>query len=112
MTRIILAGIGLFHLSNGLFMVADPGGWYFGTPGVSRTGPMNHHFIVDVGLAFSASGAGLLFVFRGGRAAAAFVSAGATWPALHALFHIVEWPSQGVPPHPGGAAIKNITRGR
>src|SRR5271163_2580931 len=108
MPRIILAAIGLFHLANGLFMVGDPGGWYFATPGVSRTGPMNHHFIVDVGLAFSASGAGLLFVFRAGRAAAAFVLAGATWPALHALFHIVEWLSEGVPPHPGAAAAEGL----
>ena len=28
MPRMILAAIGLFHLANGLFMVADPGGWY------------------------------------------------------------------------------------
>ena len=28
----ILAAIGLFHLANGLFMAADPGGWYFATP--------------------------------------------------------------------------------
>ena len=35
MPWIILAAIGLFHLANGLFMVADPGGGYFATPGVS-----------------------------------------------------------------------------
>jgi phage-related tail protein len=69
---------------------------------------MNHHFIVDIGLAFSASGAGLLFTLRAGRAAAAFVLAGATWPALHALLHMFEWLGHGVPPDPGAAATEGL----
>ena len=69
---------------------------------------MNHHFIVDIGLAFSASGAGLLFTFCAGRAAAAFVLAGTIWPALHAIFHIIEWLSHGVPTDPGAAAAEGL----
>ena len=69
---------------------------------------MNHHFIVDIGLAFSASGAGLLFIFRAGRATAAFVLAGAIWPALHAIFHIIQRLSHGVPPGASAAAGEGL----
>ena len=69
---------------------------------------MNHHFIVDIGLALSASGAGLLLTLRAGRAAAAFVLAGATWPAPHATSHIIEWLSNGVPPDPRAATAEGL----
>jgi hypothetical protein len=59
--RGLLSLLGLFHQPNGLFMIADTEAWYLTAPGVSQTGPMNPHFIVDIGLAFAASGAGALW---------------------------------------------------
>ena len=50
--------VGLFHLVNGIAMIVAPDVWYANTPGVSFTGPINIHFIRDIGLAFAASGAG------------------------------------------------------
>ena len=98
MIRPGLVLLGLFHLGNGLFMIAAPDSWYAAVPGVMQTGPMNHHFIVDIGLAFVASGA---FMILGTRARlAAFALAGATWPALHALFHVWEWIADGIPADP------------
>ena len=58
---------------------------------------MNPHFIRDIGLIFIASGAGLLAGARSGRTMATLALAGATWPALHAIFHIVLWLSHGFP---------------
>jgi hypothetical protein len=108
LSRALLGLIGLFHLANGLAMIGDAHAWYEATPGVSQTGPMNHHFIVDIGLVFVASGAGMLAGLRAGRTAAILTLAGATWPALHALFHISEWFADGFPRDPVVAATNAL----
>jgi len=95
--RLGLIVVGLFHLVNGIAMIVAPHVWYANTPGVSLTGPINVHFIRDIGLAFAASGAGFLLGARAGTTAAALALAGAIWPALHALFHIWEWLADGFP---------------
>jgi hypothetical protein len=89
--------LGLIHLGNGSWMLVAPDGWYAAVPGVSMTGPINHHFIADIGLAFVASGVGLLLGARDMRTAGAFAVAGATWPALHALLHLWGWLQMGFP---------------
>ena len=89
-------------------MIGDAEAWYLTAPGVSSTGPMNHHFIVDIGLAFVASGAGMMIGLRTGRIAATFALAGATWPALHALFHIQEWFTDRLPPDLRTAAVEAL----
>ncbi|HTW34545.1 MAG TPA: hypothetical protein VMD53_08000 [Rhizomicrobium sp.] len=95
--RFMLLILGAFHLLNGLAMLAAPLAWYHAVPGVSATGPLNHHFIVDIGLVFVASSAGLILGARRGQRAAVWAAAGAAWPALHALFHIWGWFAHGVP---------------
>jgi hypothetical protein len=93
--RAVLLLIGLAQLVNGLWMLTAPENWYAGVPGVVLTGPINMHFIIDIGLAFIASGVGMMLGVRKGFAA--FALAGATWPALHALFHIWGWFEHGFP---------------
>ena len=95
--RAMLLILGLFHLGNGLWMLAAPMAWYMAVPGVGLTGPANHHFIADIGLAFVASGAGLILGARQGIRAAAWAAAGAAWPALHALLHLWGWFAHGFP---------------
>jgi hypothetical protein len=104
LSRWILALLGLFHLLNGFTMLFAPEWWYAAVPGVSMTGPINHHFITDIGLAFIASGAGMMAGIQLGKTAAALALAGATWPALHALFHIWGWLDDGFP-HDSRVAI-------
>ena len=99
-SRRILGLLGLFHLINGLTMILAPAYWYATVPGVSQTGPINHHFIVDIGLAFVANGVGLMAAMRPGRTATTLALAGATWPAMHALFHIFGWLTMGFPHDP------------
>jgi hypothetical protein len=95
--RAMLLILGAFHLANGLFMLVDPMGWYMAVPGVRESGPLNHHFISDIALAFLASGGGLALGARSRPWAGAAAAAGATWPALHALLHISGWIARGLP---------------
>lgn len=95
--RLGLVVLGFMNLVNGLVMIAAPRAWYGLTSGVDLTGPMNFHFVRDIGLAFIASGAGLLAGARSGRTMATLALAGATWPGLHVIFHIVLWVSHGFP---------------
>ena len=64
--------------------------------------------MIDIALAYVASGAFMLAALRAGRSASAFILAGATWPALHALFHIVEWFAGGFPADPMDAATQFV----
>jgi hypothetical protein len=98
--RALLALLGLFHLANGLWMLTAPESWYAAIPGVTQTGPLNHHFIADIAMAFIGSGAGLALGARAGLRAAMLAVAGATWPALHALVHIWGWLMHGFPTAP------------
>jgi len=95
--RILLLLLGILHIVNGLFMLIAPAEWYASVPGVTATGPFNPHFILDIGMAFVASGAGLLLGARRNANAAIFACVGATWPALHALIHIDGWLMHGFP---------------
>jgi len=97
LARALLGLLGLINLGNGLLMLAAPHHWYEAVPGVAATGPFNHHFVIDIALAYVASGACMLAAWRTGRTAAALALAGSAWPALHALFHIVEWLAGGFP---------------
>lgn len=98
--RALLILLGLFHIANGAIMLVAPGLWYMMIPGVIDTGPLNQHFIYDIGMAFVASGAMLVLGARAGRGAAALACAGATWPALHAIIHIEGWVTMGFPSDP------------
>jgi len=94
--RWALATLGLIYLINGFWTVADPQAWYSGVPGVSATGPMNMHFIEDIGFAGVASG--VLLILAAWKNSAAFAVGGALWPALHSLIHISGWLRHGLPP--------------
>jgi len=95
--RILLLLLGASHIVNGLFMLIAPADWYASVPGVTATGPFNPHFVLDIGMAFVASGAGLMLGARRGTSAAILACAGAAWPALHALIHIDGWLMHGFP---------------
>jgi hypothetical protein len=47
---IMVALNGLFLFGDGLFMLVVPSAWYHFVPGVTHTGPLNQHFIRDIGL--------------------------------------------------------------
>lgn len=77
-------------VTNGLIMLVAPESWYALTPGASETGPLNDHFVRDIGVAYLIAGAGLLWravdSVRGWPAAVA----GAGFLLGHAVVHLFE----------------------
>jgi len=106
--RLLLALLGAAQATNGLAMLAAPVGWYAAMPGVAMTGPLNSHFVRDIGLIFLASGAALMLGARKGRDAAVLAAAGAAWPAMHGLFHVYEWIAHGFPAVPATAVTEAV----
>lgn len=106
--RILIFLIGMIHIANGAWMLAAPDAWYAAIPGVEMTGPNNHHFVRDIGLAFVASGAGMILALRASMIGAAFTLAGAIWPLLHAGLHVWGWMEHGFPAAPGTAVAEVV----
>ena len=89
-TRITIAiGLGLLLAANGLLMLFDPAGWYAMVPGVPESGPLNGHFVRDIGAAYLVTGAAITTLTIDTRAAPAAL-AGALFLTLHALVHVAD----------------------
>jgi hypothetical protein len=83
-TRLTLA-LGL--ATNGLAMLAWPAGWYLAVPGVPATGPLNLHFVRDIGCAFLVCG--FAFFWLAYRPAAwPAAMAGTLFLLMHAGVHL------------------------
>ncbi|MDB5429143.1 MAG: hypothetical protein JWP35_259 [Caulobacter sp.] len=75
--------------ANGLAMLFAGAWWYGAVPGVVTTGPFNPHFVMDIGVAFLVTAAGLgWFAARPVQGWPAAVM-GAAFLGLHALIHLV-----------------------
>ena len=96
--RLILGFLGAFHLANGLAMLLFPDAWAASVVHLAAPDHLQRHFMTDIGMAFAASGVGMLLGARRGLANGAFALAGAVWPLLHGLFHLWEWIAHGPPP--------------
>lgn len=60
--RGLLAVFGLMSLGNGIYMLAAPDHWFHEMPAaIPDTGPMNAHFVRDVGVVYALSGLGLMW---------------------------------------------------
>jgi hypothetical protein len=75
---------------NGVWMLADPTGWFGATPGVAETGPFNAHFVRDVGAGFFALAAALAFAIPPLPARFALVCVAALFAVLHGLIHLLD----------------------
>lgn len=74
--------------ANGVYMFVDPPGWYAAVPGVPETGPLNIHFVRDIGIAYFTAGAALAWsAFSAGWRASALA---ALFLGGHALLHAGE----------------------
>jgi uncharacterized protein YjeT (DUF2065 family) len=87
MRAIVAWIVGLGLIANGLTMLAIPDTWYDLVPGVAQTGPLNPHFVRDIGAAYLVAGATLVW-FATDRAARPAALAGAAFLAIHALIHL------------------------
>lgn len=87
----IALGIGaLGNLANGGWMLLDPVGWYHTLPGVPGSGPLNEHFVRDVGAVYALMGLALGWgAVRPGLRLPALGAVAAFYVA-HALVHVVD----------------------
>lgn len=85
----VVLGVGL--LANGAWMEFAPASWYADFPAdVPDTGPLNPHFVRDVGLAFATCGVGLLWCAANLRRSYPVHLLVTFFVAGHALQHVVE----------------------
>ena len=89
MRTAILCLLGLVMMVNGMAMLLVPATWYALVPGVAGTGPLNPHFVRDIGAAYLVAGGGLLWFLRNPRARAAALAA-AAFLLTHALIHVAD----------------------
>src|SRR5260370_24749836 len=99
-TRALLLVLGLFHIGNGLAMLAQPSAWAAAVVHDPSPSHLEFHFIADIGMAFLATGVALVWSARRGASFAPWAIAGATWPALHAVIHMREWAVMVLPATP------------
>lgn len=88
--RSLLIGVAAFLAANGAFMLVSPVTWYYSIDSVPLSGPLNEHFVRDIGCAYLASGCGVLlgvlrreWLVPGAITALVFIGG-------HALVHLVE----------------------
>ena len=82
---------GLLNLVNGFWMLVAPASWYHGLPAsVPDTGPLNPHFVRDIGAAFITIGVALCIAAPGARRHPAVLRATALFYGLHALVHVAD----------------------
>jgi hypothetical protein len=83
--------LAVINVANGLWMLATPAGWFTGVPAaVPDTGPLNEHFVRDVGVAYTVCGIGLAWCAQNlGRALPVLVGV-AAFNVGHALTHVAD----------------------
>lgn len=81
--------LGTMLAANGIAMLALPHTWYTWMPGVPATGPLNLHFVRDIGSAYLVAGVAFFWLRRDARAWPAAL-AGSAFLALHGMVHLGE----------------------
>lgn len=102
--RTLLLGVAAFLAANGAFMLISPMTWYYSIDSVPLSGPLNEHFVRDIGCAYLAAGCGVLLGFLrrewlvpGAVTALVFIGG-------HALVHLVE----GLVGQAGGLTVADL----
>lgn len=87
----VLAIAAIGNLANAAWMLADPAGWYTGLPAaVPDFGPLNEHFVRDIGAAFAVQGAALLWAAFTPAWRVPLVAPAVLFYVLHALAHVYD----------------------
>jgi hypothetical protein len=83
--------LGCLNLANGLWMLLAPESWYLRLPaGVPDTGPLNVHFVRDIGAAFTTIG--VMFCVAAPRPQYRYgvLLAATLFFILHAIVHVTD----------------------
>ena len=85
---LILIPASLGNFFNAIWMMSDPGGWYLYLPAaVPDFGPLNEHFVRDLGAMFLIWGLALLWAAFSEKHRFVLLALIAMWNGLHALVH-------------------------
>lgn len=88
---IALAIFAFSNLANGLWMLIDPVHWYYNLPAaVPDFGPLNEHFVRDIGCIFFILGVALAVGAYRPRWRLAACGLNAAFYLMHALVHVVD----------------------
>ncbi|HZP40623.1 MAG TPA: DUF4345 family protein [Candidatus Binatia bacterium] len=89
--RLAYTILGLLNVANGVWMLLAPASWYYRLPaGVPDTGPLNPHFVRDVGAAFTTIGVAFLATAPRAERHREVLLAATLFFALHALVHVAD----------------------
>ena len=85
----VIAAVG--NLANGAWMLADPAGWYAGVPAaVPDFGPLNEHFVRDLGSVFTVLGIALAWGAVAPAVRFPMLAIVTLFYVLHALVHVLD----------------------
>lgn len=88
---VLLWILGIVNVANGAWMLADPSGWYYGIPaGVPDTGPLNLHFVRDIGGTYVTMGVALLWAGARPSDRVSLVSMVLLFHLIHAGAHALD----------------------
>jgi len=83
--------VGVINVANGLWMLAAPTSWYYGIPAaVPDTGPLNLHFVRDLGAAFTTFGVAFCATAPRAERHRGLVLVATLFFGLHAGIHVVD----------------------
>jgi hypothetical protein len=89
--RAFLWIFGILSAANGLWMIVSPSGWFYGLPaGVPDTGPLNAHFVRDVGAAYLTFGMAFCFAASHVFHQRTVILIATIFYLLHALVHMFD----------------------
>lgn len=92
-----LAGVGT--LAHAAWMLVDPAGWYANLPAaVPDTGPLNRHFVRDIGGAFAATGVAFLWAALRPPLRVPLLAVAGVFYVAHALIHVADTLAGRLPP--------------
>ena len=96
---IVLWVLAALNLANGLWMLAAPAGWFHDLPAaVPDTGPLNPHFVRDVGGTYVTMGAALAWAALRAADRVPLVAMVLVFHVLHAGAHVMDTLRGRLPP--------------
>jgi hypothetical protein len=88
---VVLWVLAAINLANGVWMLVAPEGWYFGLPAaVPDTGPLNLHFVRDIGATYVTMAAALFWAASRRADRVALVAMVLLFHVLHAAEHVLD----------------------
>ena len=99
MRRAVLGLIALLLAVNGLAMLGWPESWYYAVPTVPYTGPLNEHFVRDIGCAYLTSAGALGWFAHDPLRARPAALTGITFLLAHAGVHLADAAAGRCSPH-------------